>query len=418
MSRFRAAIGVPILSLASIYAFYRLLNASYQLPPVIPPGSRTDHSLAATIPPDTDTIRPAPPKTYAVIGGGGFLGSYVVYRLLRTRNVRKVYVFDLGLGSSAWLYERREEVEFVKVDMTEKEEVEKAIGESGAEVVIVTAALIKHQEYLEKDYAKSYRVNVEGTENILRACAATPSVKHLVNTSSVAACLGWDRFNTGRFWDLNEHDAPRAEKHFSHYGRTKALAEQLVESYDGRGVRTVTLRAGGIYGYGDLFMFSGLKNATGLTTFMYNWDYVENMAQALITAADALETNPDNVGGRTFFANDGLVTNQEIFVKGFKKLRPEMVPASHFLVPDFVIFATAVIGDILYRLGSRGPEDLTVAAYYTTVRSFTFSNEAALKALGDWRRWTPDESLGRSVHLAELHRSTMQMHGVRLKPAF
>ncbi|KAI8801702.1 hypothetical protein BJ742DRAFT_913646 [Cladochytrium replicatum] len=370
MTFFRAAaaavVGLPVLSLASIYALYTFLNASYPVPPV-PKGSPTDLGKSA------------------VIGGGGFLGSYVVYRLLRTRNLKKVYVFDLCLGSSSWLYEGREEVEFVKVDITNKEEVEKAIGESEVEVVIVTAAIIKQQEYLERDYPRSHKVNVEGTENILRVCAASPNVKYLVNTSSIAVCLGWDRFNTGRFWDLNEHDAPHAQNHLSHYGKSKALAEKLVQSYDGRGIRTVSLRAGNLYGYGDPYIFSMLKIASAVSTFMGNWDYVENMAQALISASDALSTNLENVGGKALFANDGLISNQEILVKGFKKLRPDIAPASQSTVPDFIFFTIFTCGDILYRLGSgsKAIGDLTLSTFYIMGRSFTFSNVVAIKASVD-----------------------------------
>ncbi|KAI8800008.1 hypothetical protein BJ742DRAFT_843488 [Cladochytrium replicatum] len=408
-----AAIGIPVGSVASLYAVYRILNYTNPIPPV-PKGSQTDKSIQApltpVIPEDKDAIKKGDPTIYAVVGGGGFLGCYIVYRLLRTRNVKKVFVFDLSLGSSAWLFEGREEVEFVKLDVTKRDDVEKAITESCAEVVFLTAAVLRPQDYLSKDYARSYKVNVEGAENVVRACAAAPSVKYLVNTGSIAISLGWDRYNKDRFWDLNEEQALPAQKHFSHYGKTKCLAEEIVLSMDGKGVRTVSIRAGGIYGYGDSLVFARLKGATSVNTFLLNLDYVENTAQALISAADALRTYPENVAGRAFFATDGLVIDQAGLVKAYKKIRPDMVPTSSTPVPGFVIFAISVIGDIMYRLGSQ-TAPLTLSSYFTIMRSFTFSNEAAIKALGDWRRWTPEESLGRTVYLSELHQSRLLQSG-------
>ncbi|KAI8801703.1 hypothetical protein BJ742DRAFT_779018 [Cladochytrium replicatum] len=34
-----------------------------------------------------------------------------------------------------------------------------------------------------------------------------------VNTSSIAVCLGWDRFNQGHFLDLNDDDTPQSQDH-------------------------------------------------------------------------------------------------------------------------------------------------------------------------------------------------------------
>ncbi|KAI8801503.1 3-beta hydroxysteroid dehydrogenase/isomerase family-domain-containing protein [Cladochytrium replicatum] len=403
------SFAVPVLVIALIRALFLVSESLYPVPPV-PNDSPTDKgcraALIPVIPEDTDIVQNGQQTTYAVIGGGGFLGAFVVYRLLRTRKVAKVYVFDLALGSNAWLFEGREEVEFVKMDITKREEVEAVLAKSGAEVVFMTAALIRGQDFLPKDYDRSYRVNVLGTENVLRACEAAPTTKYLVYTSSVAVCLGWDTFKHKKFWDADE-GTPYSNQHFGHYGKTKRLAEEMVLSWNGRGFKCVALRPGGIYGYGDKFLFGRLEHSSVAGEYPFNWDYVENVAQSLISSADALKTNPDNVEGRPFFVHDGLIQSHLELVRGYKRLRPEMVPGTPQPLPKIVHFGVSVVGDLLHRVGSTLLEDITISTYNTGAKSMTFSNEAATNAFGDWRRWTPQESIGRSMFLWDLHQSKL-----------
>ncbi|KAI8813985.1 hypothetical protein BJ742DRAFT_900710 [Cladochytrium replicatum] len=391
---------------ACIYVAYQRFEAKYSLPPV-PPNSRTIKGITQiinpVIPEDVDRLIGAP-KIYAVLGGGGFLGSYVVYRLLRTRHIKKIYVLDLGIGPCGWLYEGRPEVEFVKTDITQPESLKKIIAETKAEVVIYTAALVSYFDILPAQYPRSHKVNVEGTVNVLRACEEAPSVKYFVQTSSGAVASGWDVIG-GKWWDMNEEEATIAEQPFNHYGTTKKLAEEAVRSWDGRGIRTVSLRPYGIYGYGDSDTVTTFLKGGYYTSNILNWDYVENVAQAMIAAADGLETNPENVGGKAFFICDGLPVDSLKFGQSFHTLRPDI--GNLLPLPRIVFFILCAIGDAACRNGINLPGPFKVLNFGTFGSSQllpTFVNDAALTAIGEWRRWTLEESIGRSVFMWEKHK--------------
>ncbi|KAI8807449.1 hypothetical protein BJ742DRAFT_854391 [Cladochytrium replicatum] len=394
-------------AIGCFWVAYRNFEAIYG-PPPIPPDSRTfegiNREINPVIPEDAETPPIGARRTYAVIGGGGFLGSYVVYRLLRTRNINKVYVLDLSIGMNGWLYEGRSEVEFIRTDITHRESVKKIVAETKAEVVFYTAAVIRYYDILPSQYVHSHKVNVEGTENVLRACDEAPSVKYLVHMSSAAVTQGWDR-SKGKFWDLNEEEACITKRNFSHYGTTKALAEQKVRSWDGPRLRCVSLRPFGIYGCGDLrTVTSFLQPITPYNHCIMNWDYVENVAQAMIVAADALESVPEKVSGRAFYICDGHPVDSFAFGKSFKKLRPQM--SNFLLVPRFVFFMLCAIGEAAQLLGLNLPGELKIlnfGSFGSSQLSPTYVNDAALKAFGDWRRWSLEESIGRCVYLWELH---------------
>ncbi|KAI8808497.1 hypothetical protein BJ742DRAFT_808804 [Cladochytrium replicatum] len=400
-------LAVPATATALAYAAFQVFNVLYPVPPV-PRDSRTDKGVHTpinpVIPEDFDAPPSGTPTVYAVLGGGGFLGSYVVYRLLRTRNVKKIYVLDLAIGVNSWLWEGRGEVEFIKTDMTKRDELKKILTESGAEVVLFTAALVRFGDFLPNEYELHHKVNVEGTQNVLYACEAAPTVKYLVHVSSGAVCLGWDSFGK-KWWDLDEKDAAISKQHFGHYGRTKALAEAKVRSWDGRGFRCVSLRPYGIFGYGDgLTISTLLQEYSPASNRILNWDYVENVAQALITAADALKENPEHVAGRAFFISDGLPVDNYAMIKAFQKLRPNKIHL--YFLPRFLYFALALIGNIFRRFGVLLPGKLsylTLSTYAFSELANTFVNDAAVKAIGKWRRWTMDESVGRCIYLWELH---------------
>ena len=87
-----------------------------------------------------------------------------------------------------------------------------------------------------------YKVNLEGTWNILEVAKAN-SVAKLVYTSSASVVFaGVDQP------DVDE-SAPYPTKAFDVYNETKALAEQAVLAENGKhGLSTVSLRVAGLFG--------------------------------------------------------------------------------------------------------------------------------------------------------------------------
>ncbi|MDF1559872.1 MAG: SDR family oxidoreductase [Bacteroidales bacterium] len=115
-------------------------------------------------------------------------------------------------------------------------------GVSGCDTVFHLAAYAKPWS---SDKGLPYRVNVTGTENLLKACLVA-GVKRLVFTSS-AAVIG-----PSPGIEPIDEDFPRTVPRFNEYEETKAEAEELVRSYNRDGLETVTVNPTRVYGPGVL----------------------------------------------------------------------------------------------------------------------------------------------------------------------
>jgi nucleoside-diphosphate-sugar epimerase len=109
-----------------------------------------------------------------------------------------------------------------------------------------------------------------------------------------------------------DESVPYARHHHSHYGATKAIAEQKVlAANDGR-LRTLALRPHLIWGPRDSHIVPGLVaraqagrlRQVGPGTNLVDSTYIDNAADAHVLAADALESNP-NAAGRAYFITNG-----------------------------------------------------------------------------------------------------------------
>lgn len=132
-----------------------------------------------------------------------------------------------------------------------------------------------------------YRVNVEGTENVLQA-AAQVGVKRLVFTSSVAA-LGVP--DDGEIMD--ESHTFNLPPHRFRYGHSKHLAEAKVQEAVQGGLDAVIVNPGVVLGARDLNRISGsivIEVARGLIRFYLpgglNYVAVEDVVAGHIGAAE------------------------------------------------------------------------------------------------------------------------------------
>ncbi|MCU0459386.1 MAG: SDR family oxidoreductase [Bacteroidales bacterium] len=112
----------------------------------------------------------------------------------------------------------------------------------GCDTVFHLAAFAKPWS---KDKSLPFRVNVTGTENLLKA-AKKAGVKRLVFTSS-AAVIG-----PSPGVDPIDEEFPRAVPFFNEYEETKAAAEELVRSYSRDGMECVIVNPTRVYGPGPV----------------------------------------------------------------------------------------------------------------------------------------------------------------------
>jgi len=111
-----------------------------------------------------------------VTGGAGFIGSYIVRRLLE-QGGQPVVLDDLSSGYKENLLP---EVKFIKGDVRDRETVEKAM--AGCNVVLHLAASVGNKRSID-DPLTDASINVIGTLNVLEA-ARKHGIQRIVFSSS------------------------------------------------------------------------------------------------------------------------------------------------------------------------------------------------------------------------------------------
>ena len=162
-----------------------------------------------------------------MIGGGGFLGRSIVEMLLQRQE--SVSVFDVKQS-----FDDSRLKEFVIGDVTRFSDLRQAC--EGKSVVIHTASPPHGLD--EHIY---FKVNVEGTQNVIQACRDA-GVEKLVYTSSASVV-----FNGNQLLDGDEQ-TPYCSQHMDAYNETKSIAEKAVIEANSQSLLTIALRPSGIFG--------------------------------------------------------------------------------------------------------------------------------------------------------------------------
>ena len=137
-------------------------------------------------------------------------------------------------------------MEWVDGDVLDVVSLDEAM--AGADTVIHSAAVVS---FSKKDRAEMYRINVEGTANVVNA-ALEHNVQRFVHISSVAA-LG----RTTHGGTVTEEKKWEESKANTHYAKSKHKAELEVWRGIGEGLNGVILNPSTILGYGDWHNSSG-----------------------------------------------------------------------------------------------------------------------------------------------------------------
>jgi UDP-glucose 4-epimerase len=114
-----------------------------------------------------------------ITGGAGSVGRILVSQLRQDQCA--VRVFDLPSMNYAGL-EGVDEIEVIMGDVTDADTVRRAV--DGVEAVIHLAAILPPAS--ERDRAKTFAVNVEGTTHIIHAMESLAPLATLVFSSSVS----------------------------------------------------------------------------------------------------------------------------------------------------------------------------------------------------------------------------------------
>ncbi|NOY75635.1 MAG: NAD-dependent epimerase/dehydratase family protein [Kiritimatiellaeota bacterium] len=237
-------------------------------------------------------------KKVLVTGGGGFLGSSLINRLidLGVADIRSV-------GRSPQPSLERLGVECLLGDIAEPTVVDDACGSRDFVFHVAAKAGVwgAREEFR--------NANVAGTANVIAACGKH-SVPVLVNTSSPSVVF------SKRDLENADETLPYPAKYPAWYPATKAEAERMVMRAATKDLRTISLRPHLLWGVGDNHILPrlarraavGRLKRVGSGENKVDMTHVSNAVQAHILAAEVLSKD-DSCSGKVYFISDGAPVN-------------------------------------------------------------------------------------------------------------
>ena len=317
-----------------------------------------------------------------VTGATGFLGRALSARLVEDRIGVSALVRDPSSLDS--LGRAADQIQVYRGDLHDEEVIEQSL--KGVDLVYHLAGKVYDEgdAHLEREYAS---VNVDGTRNLLRACA-TAGVRRLVFASSVLA------IGVGEEKVLTEQDPCRPT---TNYGRSKRAGEELVEEYGRNGGETTIVRFATIYGEGAndpiLKLAGPIKRYR--SPLIGNGENRRSMVY-LGNAVDALVSlrNSQLGSGETYIVTDGEDYSQrELFdaIALFLGLS-----RSRLSVPVWAGYALGWGCEIAARgLGVSAP--ISREKVRRLIANARYSSSKLSRVLRDWPRFTVKEALKRTL---------------------
>lgn len=199
----------------------------------------------------------------------------------------------------------------------------------GMDFVVHAAAIVS---FSPKDRASMYRVNVEGTANVVNSALTTPGIKKLIFISSIAA-LGRPAQQDAQSYIQEDHkweDSP----HNSHYAISKFQAECEVWRAHAEGLPVLIFNPTIILGEGNwnrssaqLFKYV-YEERPFLTPGSINYVDVEDVCRAIWLGIQS------PISGERFIVNAGQASYQSFFEKVatlFQKKAPSFMIQKNWL---------------------------------------------------------------------------------------
>jgi nucleoside-diphosphate-sugar epimerase len=239
--------------------------------------------------------------TILVTGATGFLGSALVAELVRRQEPgQEIRVLARDADKA-----RRQfggAVTIMPGEITDRQPVQRAV--DGARIIYHFAGRLYHPSTPAELY---YETHVEGTRNLLAACAGQGQLRRIVHCSTTGV-----HGVTGR--TPAAEDAPFAPT--NPYEETKLQGELLaLKAHEEEGLPVSVARPGLVYGAGDLHLlgfFSSIKK--GLPCLIDGGKalihpiYIDDMTQAFLLCAE----RPEAVGRSYNIAGERPVSFREL----------------------------------------------------------------------------------------------------------
>jgi len=300
-----------------------------------------------------------------VTGGTGFLGSYIIKQLVEKGYAVRAIRRSNNLPS--WIpKEIIDKAEWVEGDVLDVVALQDAM--EGIDAIIHSAAIVS---FAKKDRKEMYKVNVEGTANVVNM-ALEKKVKRLVHISSVAA-LG----RTADGGHVDEEKKWEESKVNTHYAKSKYKAELEVWRGISEGLETVILNPSTILGYGDWNRSSCAIFKIVHEEFKWYSPGINGFVDVEDVARAAILLMESPISEQRFIANGDTYPFkklQDTIADGFGKKHPSR-PTTPFLL------AIAWRIEKLKSLFTRKNPLLTIESIRVAQSKTSFENGKILKAL-------------------------------------
>ena len=245
------------------------------------------------------------PKVCAVTGGTGFVGARLVEMLVE-RGAEKVRCLDIvPPPASAWKDPR---IEYIVGDICDRAAVDAFV--AGADCVWHNAAAVGPFH----PYDLYFKVNYEGTLNVIEACKAA-GVRKIVMSSSPST-----RFDGSDIDGLTEAEMPALPQasYLQTYAETKAMGEKAMTDACCDALMTCAVAPHQVYGPRDNLFLPNILEACGtgrLRVFgggrnRICFTHVDNYCHGLIIAEKALRPGSRALGG-FYIVTDGATHPHE-----------------------------------------------------------------------------------------------------------
>ena len=306
-------------------------------------------------------------STVLVTGATGFVGKQLALSLAGSgHKVHAMYRSEATIGEL-----EHPNIRLFKGTLTDLASIDNAM--KGCDQVYHLAAFAA---VWTRKPEEIYEQNVQGTANILES-ALKHGVKRIVHTST-AGVFG----PSGE--KPNSEDNPIAETHFVHYDRSKAQAEQTINTYVRDGMDVLIVNPTRVYGPGKLGDSNGVTRMIrdyikgkwhiipGNGQSVGNYVYIDDVVEGHILAMDKGRT-----GERYLLGGSDLSFNE------FFNILKEVTGSHYFLIkiPLFIGISIAAIMLTIAKLTGRMPL-ITPGLLKRYSHNWAVSSEKARSELG------------------------------------
>ncbi|KAF1951138.1 C-3 sterol dehydrogenase/C-4 decarboxylase family protein [Byssothecium circinans] len=346
-----------------------------------------------------------------VTGGCGFQGHHLVSAILEAEPNCNVYVFDIDTNRPS---RRHTSVTYFTGDIADSSSVDVAFADMKPPPRVIFH--IACPPSMSLDPRLHWRVNVEGTRNLLASADRVGSVRALVLTST--SSVGYD--GVAELKDVKELPVLDASKQSRGYSRSKGVCEQEILSANrnnSSGMLTCVIRPCTTFGPDDPHFFQNIvdvvKNGQAKYRFgkgqnLFDFIYVGNACHAHLLAAHALLAAhgaaplpaTKRVEGEVFnITNDDRIPFWDLTIKTSNLLGS---PVSHddiVSIPKAVGLFIGFLAEWLVRIFSFGKRQskMSVTAMQYTFLTHTMNIDKAKTRLHYTPQCSLQEGLERTV---------------------